>query len=217
MICLYKAITLIINIMKKSAITSLEEIEIKYQDNMYLLNIEKKFNRIQRLKVDPYVESVVVQYYLRELFGDHNDNGLLLIIKDFLKKLKIDYEVINELHMTQNMKSIKKIISLRKKKAEKLYSLINDDYLKYISIARKEKYCLLCNIEYLHNLQIKTFNILKNKKFNDVEQHIYNIKQEKSRLNNLLDNNNNYEEIIEKLITSQINVLEQQLEMLTNN
>lgn len=217
MICLYKAITLIINIMKKIDTNTVENIENRYQDNMHLLNIEKKFSKIQRITVDPYVESVVVQYYLRELYGDHNDIGLLQSIDEHLQKIKLDYEIISELNKTENIKSLKKIVFSQKKKTEKIYSLINDEYLKYLSTARTEKYCLLCNIEYLHNLQIQTFGILKNKKINKVEQHVDKIKLEKKKLQNLLGNNQDYEEIIEKLIKSQINVLDQQLEMLTNN
>ena len=186
-----------------------ENIEIKYQDNMYFQNIEKKFNKIRRIKMEPYIESIAVQYFLREYYGDHTDIGILPTISNYLE------EIENDSNTVLNNKPITKKLSLYKEKAEKLYSLINKEYLKYISIAKKEKYCLLCKIEYLHKIQIKTFDITKNKKLREVNEHIITIKQELEHLSSIL--NKEYPEIIKKLFKSQSDVLEHQIEVLLNN
>ena len=185
-------------------------LEIKYQDNMYLQNIEKKFNKIRRIKMDPYIESIAVQYFLREYYGDHNEIGLLPTINNYLEEIENDYNTVS------NNKNITNKLSLYKQNAENLYSLINKEYLKYISIAKKEKYCLLCKIEYLHKIQIKTFDIIKNKKLREINDHIITIKKEIEYLNKILTKDE-YPEIIKKLFKSQLDVLEHQIEVLLNN
>lgn len=206
--------------MEKSQKIQINELELLYQDNIEIVNFEKNLSKLLRLKVDPYVESVVTQYYLRELAGDHNDIGILQKSKKYLDKISTDYEIISELNKIEknkNISSLKKKIYSLKKEANNVYSKINDKYQEYLEKSKQEKYCLLCNINYLHKLQLETMEIINNRYFNKIDKHIIKIQGEIENLKNILNDDEKYEEIIIKLINSQINVLNQQLEILNNH
>ena len=182
-------------------------IEALYQEDFSHNNIEKKYTKLIKMKIEPYINCIVYQYFLNEIGGDHYTKGILSQSDKYLEKINKNIIII------QNFKGSEKTIELLNKKKEnalKLNKKIKKTYEDYINKCAKDEDSIKFDIYNFHQKQIVTYQIVNNKITNDNHQDI--LKEEKKRVEKLLEKEKN--DIYCKLLESHIGVIEQQLELL---
>ena len=185
----------------------LARIEALYQEDFTSSNIEKKYNKLIKLKVEPYINCIVYQYFLNEIGGDHYTKGILSQSDKYLERINKNMSII------QNFKDSEKTITLLNKKKEnavKINNKIKKTYEDYINKCKKDEDSIKFDIYNFHEKQIVTYQIVNNKIENKNHQEI--LKEDKKRIEKLLENEK--DEIYCKLLESHIGVIEQQLELL---
>lgn len=211
----------------------LTALEISYINNHYIDSIEKKFNKLINIEIDPQIDVILIQYYLVILGGDYLNMGLLKELQNYNVKLDNNIKQLEENinNFTNNEKSeinerynnILKIIDENKKKTGKLYTNILKSYKQNLSLSKTEEYSEKYFLYNLHQIQKESYEISKKNLSSDDHQKKINIYLDK--MNDISDNfEENSQDIInpdeniddniyKKFIDSQISVLEQQLEM----
>lgn len=185
----------------------LSRIEALYQEDFTQSNIEKKYNKLMKLKIDPYINCIVYQYFLNEIGGDHYTKGILSQSDKYLEKMNKNITII------KNFKSSQKTTEMLNKKKEialKLNNKIRKTYEDYINKCAKDEDSIKFDIYNFHQKQIVTYQIINNKITNNNHQDV--IKEDKKRVEKLLETEK--DNIYCKLLESHIGVIEQQLELL---
>jgi hypothetical protein len=185
----------------------ISRIELLYQEDSALYNIEKKYNKLIKLKVEPYIDCIVNQYYLNVIGGDHYNRGIKYYIEKYIDKINENIQLLNNL---QNTKILKDKLFKKKIISEKLKIKINDTYENYIEKSKSEKYSIQFDIYNFHCKQLETFKLI-NKKL-DNKNHIDYLKNTKQTISEKLNNENN--QLFVKLLESYLGVLEQQIDLL---
>jgi exonuclease VII large subunit len=185
----------------------LSRIDIMYQEDFTLSNIEKKYNKLIKLKVEPYINCIVFQYYLNELGGDHYTRGIISEIEKYIDKIDKNINIISSFKESD---STKEMLKKKKENANKIQKKIKKTYEDYIKKCQNDKECIKFNIYNFHLNQLETYKINNNK--NENKDHLEKLKKDKKRVEDLLDNET--EDIYQKLLESHIGVIEQQIEIL---
>lgn len=194
----------------------LNTLELSYKNNHLLDTLEKKYNKLINTEIIPNVSVILCQYYLVILGGDYQSNGLVNELKFYICKLKNNLSTLEKINIlsldekTQHrIKNMKDIIIENESRSNKTYKNMIDTYHKYLQISIDDEGCSKFNLNNLHKLQlISNYNC---KHQIDNQEHIDNLNNELTKLNNFL-NNNDEDEIIVKFIDSQISVIEQQFD-----
>lgn len=182
-------------------------IETLYQEDFVFHNIEKRFNKLIKLKVEPYINCIVFQYYLTELGGDHYTKGLVSQIEKYIEKINKNIDILDNF---KNSEKTKDFLLKKKDNAVKIEKKIKKNYDEYIKKCSSDEYSIKFDIYNFHLKQILTFQIV-NKKIEN-KNHIEDLKQEKKRIEKLLDKEE--DEIFQKLLESHLGVIDQQFELL---
>lgn len=185
----------------------LSRIDIMYQEDFTLSNIEKKYNKLVKLKVEPYVNCIVYQYYLSEIGGDHYTKGLISQIEKYINKIDNN---LNTLSGFKNSETTKEMLQKKKEHANKIKKKIKKTYEDYIKKCQNDDDCIRFDIYNLHLSQLETYKI-SNKKIEN-KDHSEKLKENKKNIEILLEKESN--DIYKKLLESHIGVIEQQLELL---
>lgn len=183
------------------------KIETLYKEDFTFSNIEKKYNKLIKLKVDPYINCIVYQYFFSELAGDHYTKGILPQLEKYLEKLN------KNINLVQNFKETGKIMDMLNKKKEnasKLHKKIKKTYEDYIVKCEKDKDSVNFDIYNFHKKQLITFQIVNNKM--EDNNHVDLLKEDKKKIEKMLETEKN--DIYCKLLESHVGVIEQQLEIL---
>ena len=178
-----------------------------YQEEYILNNIEKNFQNLLKLQVEPYIECFVYQYYLNEIGGNNYTKGLLSDINNYIEKIENNIDIIKNF---KNSEKNQELLLNKKKNAQKLQEKIKEMYEKYINKSQTEEYSVKFDIYNFHLKQKNTFKII-NKQIEDKNQ-ISILKKDMNRVQNLL--NEEKDEIFKKLLENQIEIIEQQIESL---
>lgn len=178
-----------------------------YQEEYILNNIDKNYQNLLKLQVEPYIDCIVYQYYLNEIGGNNYTKGLLYDINNYLDKIENNINIIKNF---KNSEKIQELLLLKKKNATELQKKIKEMYEKYINKSQTEKYSVKFDIYNFHLKQINTFKII-NKQIEDNNQ-IEILKKDMDRLEKLL--NEEKDEIFIKLLENHIEIVEQQIENL---
>ncbi len=210
----------------------LTALEISYINNHYLDGIEKKFNKLINIEIDPQIDVILIQYYLVILGGDYLNMGLLKELQNYSVKLENNIKQLEENKdsfkdekndINNRYNDILDIIDQNKKKTNKLFTNILKSYKQNISLSKSEKYSEIFFLYNLHQIQKESYEI--SKKNLSSEDHLNKINLYLDKMNEISDNfEENFKEIIlpdenidnniyKKFVDSQISVLEQQLEM----
>jgi hypothetical protein len=182
-------------------------IETLYQEDFVFTNIEKRFNKLIKLKVDPYINCIVFQYYLIELGGDHYTKGLLPQIEKYIEKINKNIDILDNF---KNSEKTKELLLKKKENALKIEKKIKKNYEEYIKKCNNDEYSVKFDIYNFHLKQLLTFQIV-NKKIEN-KNHIEDLKKDKKRIEKLLDTEK--DEIFQKLLESHLGVIDQQFELL---
>ena len=168
------------------------ENKIVDETDFELEHLEDKLNKLINIKVEPHVDCIINQYFLTELGGDHFTNGIIKEIDMCNNKLTDNLEIKNRKMLQNKIKS----------ESIKLYE-------KYIDLSKTEFYSVKFEIYNHHLDQIKTHTILN--KNTDFTEHISKLKKNKKTI----ETNLNLEKdlFFQKLLESQIGVMEQQLDL----
>ena len=185
----------------------INRIKSLYQEDVVLTNIEKKFNKLLKLKVVPYINCIVNQYFLTVLGGDHYSKGLIKQSEKYIEKLDSHLVLLTNF---KNSEDIIESIKLKKDNAIKLNKKISKKYEEFIQKSKIDEHSIKFNIYNFHIIQTKTNNLCNKKK--DNKEHIETLKNEKKRINELIEKEN--DDIYLKLLESQIGVIEQQIDLL---
>ena len=178
-----------------------------FQEDFTLPNIEKRYNKLIKIKVEPYINCIVFQYYLNEIGGDHYCKGILPQIENYIDKINNNINLISSF---KNSDSTQEMLQQKKEYAQKIKKKIKKTYDDYIKKCDTDPDCIKFNIYNFHLNQLETFKITGSKIEN--KEHIENLKKNKKNIETLLDKEDN--EIYQKLLESHIGVIEQQLEIL---
>ena len=185
----------------------LSRIEALYQEDFTHTNIEKKYNKLIKLKIEPYINCIVYQYFLNEIGGDHYTKGILSQSNKYLEKINKNITII------QNFKGSEKTLDMLNKRKEfslKMNKKIKKTYEDYINKCQKDEDSIKFDIYNFHQKQIITYQIVNNKINNNNHQDV--LKEERKRVEKLLETEK--DDIYCKLLESHIGVIEQQLELL---
>lgn len=193
-------------------------LELSYTNNHLLVSIEKKYIKLVNIEIIPHIEVILCQYYLVILGGDYQSSGLVIELKNYINKMKINLEQIKKINYSllneeQNtkIKNLNEIISKNYSKSLELYKKMYELYQKEIENSINNDECKKFKLNNLHKLQLQTnYNYFNN--IND-ENHNYKLNEALDFLNKLLEMKE-YEDIYIKFIDSQISVIEQQFELL---
>ena len=197
----------------------LSRIEILFQDDNTYYNIEKKYNKLIKLKIEPYIDCIVNQYYLNVLGGEFYQKGLIGEIDKYISSINKNIEIIAKY---KNAEETKSMLSTKLEESNKLKNMMIQKYQEYSDKAEKEEKSKLFNIFTLHNYQLDTYklylqrnNIQSN---NDISNHLDILKNKKVELEDLLEKQENIEDknnlYYTKLLENQIGVIEQQIDLL---
>lgn len=178
-----------------------------YKEEFILNNIEKNYQNLLKLHVEPYIDCIVYQYYLNEIGGNNYTKGLLYDINSYIDKIESN---INILKNFKNSEKNQELLIIKKKNADVLQKKIKEMYEKYINKSQTEKYSVKFDIYNFHLTQINTSKII-NKQIEDNNQ-IEILKKDMDRLEKLL--NEEKDEIFIKLLENHIEIVEQQIETL---
>lgn len=178
-----------------------------YKEEFILNNIEKNYQNLLKLQVEPYIDCIVYQYYLNEIGGNNYTKGLLYDINSYIDKIESN---INILKNFKNSEKNQELLIIKKKNADALQKKIKEMYEKYINKSQTEKYSVKFDIYNFHLTQINTSKII-NKQIEDNNQ-IEILKKDMDRLEKLL--NEEKDEIFIKLLENHIEIVEQQIETL---
>jgi len=178
-----------------------------YQEDAILQNIEKKYNKLLKLQVVPYINCIVNQYYLTIIGGDHYTKGLISQCKNYIEKLDTHLKILKNF---KNSDDITNFIKNKRESAKKLETKMKKKYEEYINKSNQEEFSIKFKILDFHYLQLET-NSLTNKK-KDNKDHLDILKNEKIRINTFIENEK--DEIFQKLLESQLGVIEQQIDLL---
>lgn len=178
-----------------------------YKEEFILNNIEKNYQNLLKLQVEPYIDCIVYQYYLNEIGGNNYTKGLLYDINSYIDKIESN---INILKNFKNSEKNQELLIIKKKNADVLQKKIKEMYEKYINKSQTEKYSVKFDIYNFHLTQINTSKII-NKQIEDNNQ-IEILKKDMDRLEKLL--NEEKDEIFIKLLENHIEIVEQQIETL---
>ena len=107
----------------------LSRIDTIYQEDFTLSNIEKKYNKLIKLKVEPYINCIVFQYYLNEIGGDHYTKGILSEIEKYIEKIDKNINLISNF---KDSESTQKMLMIEKEDANKIKKKIKKTYENYI-------------------------------------------------------------------------------------
>ena len=185
----------------------ISRIDTLYQEDFTLNNIEKRYSKLIKLKVEPYINCMVYQYFLTELGGDHYTKGLVTQIDRYLEKLNKNIALLENF---KNSSKTKELLQKKKESAIKNQKKIKKCYEDYIKKSENDEYSIKFDIYNFHLRQLKTYQIVQKK--TDSKTHIDELKNDKKRIENLLENENN--DNFSKLLESHLGVIEQQLELL---
>ena len=184
-----------------------------YQDDNYVSILEKKYNRLLGVKIEPHIEVVMIQYYLLVLGGNHNNPGLIKSCSKLLLRVNNDIS----LYKINNMKSnIIETMHGHEKRLNKLHIDMLEKYTGYLDTSKTETESLKYDLYYLHKLQIITQETSKND-MKKISNHIKDLNMASDKLNESISENNKLllDNIIVKFVESQIGVIDQQLELLS--
>ena len=178
-----------------------------YQEDFTLSNIEKKYNKLIKMKVEPYINCIVYQYYLNEIGGDHYTKGIISHLEKYIEKINKNISIISNF---KDSKSTENMLNKKKENANKTMKKIKKTYEDYIKKCQDDNDCIKFDICNFHLNQLETYKIA-NKKIEN-KDHTEKLKKDKKRVENLLEKETN--DIYKKLLESHIGVIEQQLELL---
>lgn len=185
----------------------LSRIDTIYQEDFTLSNIEKKYNKLIKLKVEPYINCIVFQYYLNEIGGDHYTKGILSEIEKYIEKIDKNINLISNF---KDSESTQKMLMIEKEDANKIKKKIKKTYENYIHKCQNDDESIKFDIYNLHLNQLKTYQINNNKMEN--KEHLEKLKKDKKNILQLLENES--KDIYQKLLESHILIIEQQIEIL---
>ena len=195
----------------------ISSLEFLYNNNNQLSIIEKKFNKLINTEIEPFIEVILIQYYLVILGGDYNNYGLIDEINNYLIKLDNNLKKITKIknkNLNLRISKISEIMEKNKEKANILFSQINEIYNENLKKAKEEEYSQKYNLFEIHLLQKNTLAISKSINKNDLNKHLNNLNYYLNNLNNISDTFDDENDIYCKFIDSQISVIELQIEML---
>lgn len=155
--------------------------------------LEEKLNKLVNIKVEPYIDCIVNQYFLTQLGGDHYTIGIIKEIDMYINK------TVDILKNKTSQKHAKQI----KSESVQLYE-------KYIDLSQKEIYSIKFEIYEHHKDQLKTYKLL-NENIVDSNEHILKLKQNKKNIE--ININLEKDSFFQKLLESQIGVIEQQIDL----
>lgn len=195
----------------------ISSLEFLYNNNNQLSIIEKKFNKLINTEIEPFIEVILIQYYLVTLGGDYNNYGLIDEINNYLIKLDNYLKKITKIknkNLNLRISKISEIMEKNKEKANILFSQINETYNENLKKTKEEEYSQKYNLFEIHLLQKNTLAILKSINKNDLNKHLNNLNYYLNNLNNISDTFDDENDIYCKFVDSQISVIELQIEML---
>ena len=192
----------------------ISSLELLYNNNNQLSIIEKKFNKLSNIEIDPVIEVILIQYYLVILGGDYNNHGLLEEIKHYIQKLDNNLIKIKKTKNKGLNTSIIIVMEKNKEKASTLYTQINDTYNNYLTKSELEEYSKKYHLFQLHSLQKNTLMMSKELNKNDLNNHLNKLNHYFNELSDIAQTFQDENDIYCKFIDSQISVLEIQIDML---
>lgn len=197
----------------------LSRIEILFQDDNTFHNIEKKYNKLIKLKIEPYIDCIVNQYYINMLGGEFYQKGLIGEIDKYISSINKNIEIIIKYEDSEQTKNV---LLSKLEESNQLRNTMIFKYKEYLEKSENEEKSKLFMIVTLHNYQLDTYKLylqINNVKLNnDIHNHLHLLKNKKIELEILLDkqekieNDNNL--YYTKLLKNQIGVLEQQIDLL---